>query len=62
MNEFWTSGHGFYIAASYVVGAIVIVAEILAVRSRRRRAVADAQAATPDPQPPVALSRATADR
>jgi len=61
MSDFWTSGHGFYIAASYVVTAIVIVAEILAVRARRRRAIADAQAATPDPQPPVALGPATAD-
>jgi heme exporter protein CcmD len=62
MTEFWTSGHGFYIAASYVVAAIAIVAEILAVRSRRRRAIAEAQATAPDPRPPVALGPVRADR
>jgi heme exporter protein CcmD len=59
---FSMAGHGFYVWMSYGAAAIVVVAEILAVRSRRRAAIADAQAAAPDPQPPAPLSGAAPRR
>ncbi len=36
---FSLSGHGFYIWGSYLVTVVLIVAEILLVRQRRRRAL-----------------------
>jgi heme exporter protein CcmD len=47
-------GYGFYVWGSYGVTALVIVAEILAVKARRRRARNEARLAAPD-----ALSAAT---
>jgi heme exporter protein D len=41
-------GYGFYVWGSYGVTAAVIVAEILAVRARRRRARDEARLTTPD--------------
>jgi heme exporter protein CcmD len=32
--------HGFYIAMAYGAAAVCVVAEVLAVRARRRRAIA----------------------
>jgi heme exporter protein D len=56
MSDFLAmGGHGFYVWGAYVVTAIVIVAEVLALRARRRAAIETAQASAPDPQPPVAL-------
>ncbi len=56
MSDFLAmGGHGFYVWGAYVVTAIVIVAEVLALRARRRAAIETAQASTPDPQPPIAL-------
>jgi heme exporter protein D len=59
MSDFFAmGGHGFYVWGAYVVTAIVIVAEILALRARRRAALEAAQASTPDPQPPIVLGTA----
>jgi heme exporter protein D len=46
-------GYGFYVWGSYGVTAAVIVAEILAVRARRRRARDEARLTTPDALPAV---------
>ena len=55
MSEFFAmGGYGFYVWGSYAITVAVIVAEILAVRARRRRARDEARVATPD-----ALSAAT---
>ena len=55
MMEFLAmGGYGFYVWGSYGVTALVIIAEILAVKARRRRARDEARLATPD-----ALSAAT---
>jgi heme exporter protein D len=60
MSEFLAmGGHGFFVWGSYLVCAIVVIAEVLAVRSRRRAAIEAAQAATPEPQPPAALGAAS---
>ena len=40
-------GYGFYVWGSYVVCAAVIAAEILALRHRRRAALADVKRAQP---------------
>jgi heme exporter protein D len=37
-------GYGFYVWGSYLMCAAVIVAEIVMVRARRRRALSDARA------------------
>jgi len=42
------NGYGFYVWGSYGVTALVIIAEILTVRARRRRARDEARLATPD--------------
>ena len=42
-------GYGFYVWGSYLVCAGVIVAEILALRQRRRAALAEAKRAVPAP-------------
>jgi heme exporter protein D len=47
-------GYGFYVWGSYGVTALVIAAEIIGVRARRRRARDEARLTTPD-----ALSAAT---
>ena len=39
MNEFLAmGGYGFYVWGAYVVTAIIIVAELVSLRARRRRA------------------------
>ena len=40
-------GYGFYVWGSYVVCAAVIVAEVWALRHRRRAALAEVRRATP---------------
>jgi len=43
--------HGFYIAMAYAALALGVVAEILAVRARRRRALEAARHAPPETLP-----------
>jgi heme exporter protein D len=46
MNEFFAmGGYAFYVWGAYGVAALVLVAEILSVRARRRAALADARLA-----------------
>ncbi len=61
MTEFLAmGGSAFYVWGSYGVAALLVVAEIFAVRARHRAAVVAAEAATPEPQPPVALDASRA--
>jgi heme exporter protein D len=49
MNEFLAmGGYGFYVWGAYAMAAAVVVAEILAVRARRRRALDDARMTSGD--------------
>lgn len=49
MSEFFAmGGYGFYIWGSYGIAAAVIVLEILSLRGRRRRALEEAHAGTPE--------------
>jgi len=49
MSSFFAmNGYGFYIWSAYGVTALVVVIEVLALRSRRNSARADAELATPD--------------
>ncbi len=48
MTEFFAmGGYGFYIWGAYVVAAIAVIAEILAVRSKRRATLAEARLVAP---------------
>jgi heme exporter protein D len=56
MSEFLAmGGSAFYVWGSYGMAALLVIVEIFAVRARHRAAVAAAEAASPDPQPPIAL-------
>jgi len=49
MTEFFAmGGYGFYVWSAYAVTAIAVVAEVLAVRSRRRTALDEARLTGPD--------------
>jgi heme exporter protein D len=49
MSEFFAmGGYAFYVWMSYGVTALVVVAEVLAVRARFRRALAEAQSSGPE--------------
>jgi heme exporter protein D len=49
MSEFFAmGGYGLYVWGSFGGTALVVVAELLAVRARRRRALDEARLATPD--------------
>jgi heme exporter protein D len=49
MSEFFAmGGYGLYVWGSFGGTALVIVAELLSVRARRRRALDEARLATPD--------------
>ena len=49
MTEFFAmGGYGFYVWSAYGVTAIAVVAEVLAVRSRRRAALDEARLTGPD--------------
>ena len=49
MMEFLAmGGYGFYVWGSYGVTALVVIAEVVAVRRRRERALAEARLTTPD--------------
>jgi heme exporter protein D len=49
MSAFFAmNGYGFYIWSAYGVTALVIVIEVLALRSRRNSALAEAELAAPD--------------
>jgi heme exporter protein D len=55
MNEFFAmGGYGFYVWSAYGVTAVVIVAEIVAVRARRRAALLHARIAGSDDARPAA--------
>ena len=48
MSDFLAmGGYGFYVWGAYLVAAIAIVVEILAVRSRRRATLAEARLVAP---------------
>jgi len=48
MSEFLAmGGYGFYVWGAYGVAALVVVAEILSVRSKRRAILAEARLAAP---------------
>ena len=49
MSEFFAmGGYGLYVWGSFGGTALVIVAELLSARARRRRALDEARLATPD--------------
>ena len=49
MSEFFAmGGYGLYVWGSFGGTALVIVAELVSVRARRRRALDEARLATPD--------------
>jgi heme exporter protein D len=49
MSEFFAmGGYGLYVWGSFGGTALVVVAELLSVRARRRRALDEARLATPD--------------
>jgi heme exporter protein D len=49
MSSFFAmNGYGFYVWTAYGVTALVLVIEVLALRSRRHAALADAELAAPD--------------
>jgi len=49
MSTFFAmNGYGFYIWSAYGVAALVLVLEILALRSRRRTVLAEAHLTMPD--------------
>jgi len=49
MSEFFAmGGYAFYVWGSFGATALVVVAELLSVRARRRRALDEARLATPD--------------
>lgn len=49
MSEFFAmGGYAFYVWGSYGVTALVVVAEVLAVRSRRLRVLEEARLAGPE--------------
>jgi heme exporter protein D len=59
MTEFFTmGGYGWFVWMSYGATALVIAAELLALRARRRRSLLEARLAEPDM--PV-TTRATLD-
>ena len=41
-------GYGFYVWGAYGITAVVLVAEVISVRRRRRRALEEARLTTPD--------------
>ena len=41
-------GYGFYVWGSYAVAAIAVIAEIIAVRARRRNSLEEARLLQPD--------------
>ena len=52
MGEFFAmGGYGWYVWMSYGACAVVVVAEVVALRARHRRAFADAKAAGVEPAP-----------
>ena len=52
MGEFLAmGGYGWYVWMSYGACAVVVVAEVVALRARHRRAFADAKAAGVEPAP-----------
>ena len=49
MSEFFAmGGYGFYVWTAYGVTALVLVAEVLSLRARRRRTLIEARLAEPD--------------
>jgi heme exporter protein D len=49
MNEFFAmNGYGFYIWSAYGASALVLVIELLTLRSRRRSALLEARLTRPD--------------
>ena len=49
MSEFFAmGGYAFYVWGSFGATALVVIAELLSVRARRRRALDEARLATPD--------------
>jgi len=49
MSEFFAmGGYAFYVWGSFGATALVIAAELLSLRARRRRALDEARLATPD--------------
>jgi heme exporter protein D len=49
MNEFFAmGGYAFYVWGSYGITVLIIVAELLALRSRRRAALDEARLTAPD--------------
>ena len=52
MNEFFfMGGYGWYVWMSYGACAVAVVAEVVALRARHRRAFADAKAVGVEPAP-----------
>jgi len=48
MSQFFAmGGYGFYVWGAYGVAALVVIAEILSVRSKRRATLAEARLAAP---------------
>jgi heme exporter protein D len=49
MSEFFAmGGYAFYVWGSFGATALVVIAELLSLRARRRRALDEARLATPD--------------
>ncbi len=49
MTEFFAmGGYGFYVWGSYGITALVLIAELLALRARRRAALNEARMTAPD--------------
>ena len=49
MSEFFSmGGYAFYVWSAFGLTALVLVIEVMSVRSRRRRALEEARLATPD--------------
>jgi heme exporter protein D len=49
MSEFFSmGGYAFYVWSAFGITALVLVIEVMSVRSRRRRALEEARLATPD--------------
>jgi heme exporter protein D len=54
MNEFFAmGGYAFYVWSAYGIATVVIVAEIIAVRARRRAALRTARIVASEPARPV---------
>ena len=48
MKEFFAmGGYGFYVWGAYGVAALVVIAEIISVRSKRRATLAEARLSAP---------------